>query len=492
MKKLCLLLMLIIILSAPAVSLAQEQDANITRAEFIKEIVTQAEMHVVEVTESSFNDVTDPEFISYIETAYKKGITSGYGTYFDPEGNVTKEQAVIMLVNAFGERAGLKETAGEAADQALTFSDSQDINSWAKPYIAYALSTGLVAEAGDTFNPQTPITAEEAKSLISTAKSVHQQLFTRDGMAASDMLVLVNENSANANTYKQKGTMLTQMEILIEGVTPEQLEETPEITALLGEGMNITMQIDMDMSVQPPDKVYMKQMVKSDIGIEEAVQETEILMDGSLMYTKMAGTDKWVMQDLGSIMNQIQSISDREPYQMSQLSEDELKMFKEFARYEDDVEIDKKEYYVISFSIDKDTYQEYYMEIMEKVMDSVVTLQMESPQLQQDPTFDPEQYKQMMIHLITNMEVELSYKYYINKETKFYEKMWLSQDMTMPMQQFMTEAMTMLGEDAPDFSVKVLTHSEGEFELYDLDVDVDFPEIDDEDIMDINQPIPVE
>jgi len=224
----------------------------------------------------------------------------------------------------------------------------------------------------------------------------------------------------------------------------------------------------------------------------EKVQDVETFMDGSLMYQRMAGSDKWVMQDLGSVMEQIQAISDREPYQMSQLSEDELRMFKEFARYEDDVEMDGKEYYVIGFNIDKDTYKEYYMEIIEKVMDSVVTLQMESPQLQQDPAFDPEQYKQMMTQLVTNMEVELSYKYYVNKETKFYEKMWLSQDMTMPMDQFMAEVMATLEQDAPEFSVKVLTHTEGQFEIYDINEAVDFPVITDDDIMDMNQPIPME
>jgi ribosomal silencing factor RsfS len=489
MKKISILLALIIVLGVPAASMAAEQDAHVTRAEFIKEILTQAEVDIEEVTESSFTDVTDPGLIPYIETAYKNGIVSGYGDYFDPDISITKEQAVTIIVNTFGERTGLKEMAGEDEGEILDFSDSGSINSWAKPYIAYALNTGLITEEDDAFGPQTPVATEQASHMIATAKGVYRELFTRDGLSASDMLVLINEKTAEASTYKQKGIMLTEMDLIIEGITPEQIEENEDLNTFLDGGMQMSMQMDMDISVQTPDKVYMKQSISSNAEVEQVIQDIETFMDGSIMYTRMAGTDKWIMQDLGSVMEQIQAISDREPYQMTQLSEDELRMFKEFARYEDDVEADDKEYYVISLNIDKDAYSEYYMEIIEKVMDSVVALQMENPQLQQDPAFDAQHYKQMMTALVTDMEVELFYKYYINKETKMFEKMWLSQNMTMPMEQFMAEVVAVLGEDAPPFSVKVLSRSEGEFEVYDIDVEVDFPVITDEDIMDPSQPV---
>ncbi len=132
------------------------------------------------------------------------------------------------------------------------------------------------------------------------------------------------------------------------------------------------------------------------------------------------------------------------------------------------------------------------MEIMEKVMESMVTLQVESPTLQQDPDFDPQQYKQMMAALVSGMEVELSYRYYINKETGLYERVWMSQDMTMPMEGFMKEVVESLGEDAPDFSIKVLSHSEGEFEIYDFNGEVEFPVITEEDLMDQNPLAPEE
>jgi ribosomal silencing factor RsfS len=492
MRKLCTLLTLIVILCLPVAVSAAEQGNFFTRAEFIKEILTQAGTEIEEVTQSSFSDVTDPELIPYIETAYDNGIVSGYGHYFAPGRSITKEEAVKIIVHVFGEKAGFNAMSDSFADGDLEFAYSEDISAWAKPYVAYALETGLITEEGDTFGPGEPVTAAQAGEMIAAAKEVYQQLFTRDGLSAPDMLVLANEKMAEVGTYKQKGTMLTEMQLLVEGLTPEQVGENEELEKFIDGGIDMSMNMDMDISFQAPDRIYIKQTLASDAGVEEVVQDVETYMDGSLMYQRMAGSDKWVMQDLGEVMEQIQAITDREPYQMTQLSEDELKMFKEFARYEEDVVTDDGEYYVISFKIDQEAYREYYMEVMEKVMDSIVTLQAENPALGQGPGFDPEQYKQMMMSLVSGMEVELSYKYYIDKETHLFGKVWMSQAMTMPMAEFMTEVVEALGEDAPQFSAKMLSHSEGEFEIYDLDEEVEFPVITEEDIMDQGELVPVE
>ena len=492
MKKLCALLTLVIVLCLPAAVPAAEQEALITRAAFVKEILSQAGTEIEEAAQSSFIDVTDPDLIPYIETAYKKGIVSGYGDYFAPGQSITKEEAIKIIVDVFGEKAGFKEAAKTFTDTDLEFADSGDISSWAKPYIAYALKTGLITEESDSFYPKDAVTAVQAGEMIAAAKDVYQQLFTRDGLSAPDMLVHINEKLAELKTYKQKGTMLTEMQLIFEGITQEQIEENEDLEEFLDGGMEISMNMEMDVSFQAPDRIYMKQSLVSTAGVEEVMQDVETFMDGPLMYQRMAGSDKWVVQDLGPAMEQIRTITDREPYQIAQLSEYELRMFKEFAKYEDDIETDKGQYYVISFDIDQEAYREYYMEIMEKVMESMVTLQVESPTLQQDPDFDPQQYKQMMAALVSGMEVELSYRYYINKETGLYERVWMSQDMTMPMEGFMKEVVESLGEDAPDFSIKVLSHSEGEFEIYDFNGEVEFPVITEEDLMDQNPLAPEE
>ena len=483
LKKLCALLTLIIILCLPAAVPAAEQEAFITRGEFIKEILTQAGTEIEEVTQSSFIDVTDPDLIPYIETAYKKGIVSGYGDYFAPGQNITKEAAVKIIVDVFGEKAGFKEAAKAFTDTDLEFADSGDISSWAKPYIAYALKTGLVTKESDSFCPQDAVTAVQAGEMIAAAKEVYQRLFTRDGLSAPDMLAHTYEKLAEIGTYKQKGTMFTVMQMILEGIPQEQIEENEELEELLDGEIIMVMNMEMDASFQAPDRIYIKQSLASNAGMEEIMQDVETFMDGSLMYQRMAGSNKWIVQDLGPAMEQIRTITDREPYQMAQLSEDELKIFKEFAKYEDDIETDKGKYYVISLNIDQETYRKYYTEIMEKVMESIVTLQAESPALQQDPDFDPQQYNQMITALVSGIEVELSYRYYINKETGLFEKVWMFQSMTMPMEEFMKEVSESLGEDEPDFSIKVSSHSQGEFEIYDFNKKVKFPVITEKDIM---------
>lgn len=490
MKKICVLLAVLIVIGVPVASLGMDNTVYVTRAEFIKDILIAANIDVDEVLESSFEDVTDPHYISYIETAYENGIISGYGERFNPNENITKEQAVIIIVNTFGEKTALKGIPQEDIDRALSFSDHSDISGWAKPYIAYALNVGLVKEDSSAFNPQIHLTSDQAESLISEAESAHEKLFTREGLSASDMMMLTSEKSAAYNTYKQRGTMAVNMQMKIEGLPQEEIDSNQEIAALLGEGMD--MYIDMEIQAQTPDKIYIKEVIKAGTIEEDMDQEVEVFMDGSIMYTKMAGTDKWVMQDVSSIVSTAQSISGNDPYKVLQISNDELELFKEYARFEGDVELGDTEYYIINIYIDKDAYRKYYMEIMEKTMDSVIQLQTETVQFQENTDFNPDQYKQMMMQLISQMEVETEYKFYINKETKGFEKMWISQDVYMPMEQLMSMVKATVGEDAPDFHVNMITHTEGEFIYYDFDGETNFPEIRPEDIMDTNQPLQME
>lgn len=493
MKKISLLLIITLLACLPITALAEAGEENITRADFVVQLLTEGNVDIDEVLESSFTDVTDPDLIPYIETAYNKGIVSGFGDIFNPQGYVSKEQAITMIVKVFGESSALKNLSGEDLNNTLVFSDSSSISSWAKPYIIYALSTELIQEDGINLNPKALITKDAAENLIATAKVKYEELFTREGLSASDMLILANEKNNEYSTYKQKGTLEMNMKMNVEGLPQEELENNGELNALLGQGMNMT--LDMDIQVAVPDKAYIKETIKSTEGEEDINIDVEIFMDGSTMYTKMPGSDKWNKQDMSSIMNQIQSISSNEPYKMSQLSDADIKFFKDYAKFEDTVELEGNEFYVISMNIDKETFKEYYMKIIEKAMDSVVELQVNNPQFQQDPNFNSDQYKELMLQMVSQMEIEMEYKFYIDKENKTYDKMWVSQDMYMSMDQIIAMVKETIqsedtDEEMPDISVTMVNHSEGEFNFYDFDGEVNFPEITEEDIMNTPQPLP--
>lgn len=482
MKKVCVILIAIMILSIPISSLANNEDIGITRAEFVKELLIQANIDIEKVSETSLNDVIDAEYIPYVATAYKNGYILGDYKELELNESITKEQAVIMIVRVFGEKTGLKNISQEVINRKLDFSDNVSISPWAKTYITYALDKGLIKKDNSAFYPQMLLNENQANILISYAKNVYKRIFMRNGLSASDMLILSNEKNAENETYKQKGVMEMGIKMNIDGIPQEEMENNQDIANFMNEGTSMI--IDIDTQVQNPDKAYVKEIIKSSEIEESIVQEIEIFMDGSTMYTKMVGSNKWIKQDISSLMNQIQSLSNNnEPYKMSQLSDEELKFYKNYAIFEDDTQINNKEYYVISIAIDKDTFKEYYMEIIGKTLDSIVELQTNNLQLQEDIDFDEEEYRQMMMQIINQMEVEINYEFYINKDTNTYDKMSIVEDLYMDID----NSVLMTEEENTDMSLEMITHIEGEFDFYDFNKEINFPIIEAEDIMDTTE-----
>ncbi len=487
MKKIISILISLLLISLPIISLAENNNDYITRAQFIKEILTTEDSSIDDVAKSSFIDVTDPEYIPYIENAYNRDIISGYGDEFKPEMNITKEDAIVVLVKVFCDRYEAQSLSDEDIDKALSFSDKASISSWAKPYIAYAINIGLIDKDSTSLYPKMSLTHKTANDLITAAKNIHDELFTKEGLSASEMLVLSNEKIDEFDTYKQKGTMKMHMKMSVDGVPDETMQEDPEMQKLINEG--IYMKVDMDVQVETPNNAYIKETVSSYEGQEELNQEIEIFMNDTTMYTKMMGSEKWISQDISSIMNQIQAYSNNDPYRVSQLSDNELMFFKDYARFKDDTEIDNEEYYVIGININEETYNKYYKDIIEKSIDASIELQANNPELREDPDFDPEMFREMMEQITNQMDVEISYDFYINKDTMLCEKMGIVQDVYMSMDQLLSMmALAEEGEEIPDMSLTMITHSDGFFDFYDFDGEVNFPKIDDEDILDLNVP----
>lgn len=79
-------------------------DNNITRAEFSKIICTTGIYDKVTESTNKFNDVSDTHWaVDYIYTAKNIGIINGTSdTTFEPEANITYEQAIKMVVAALG------------------------------------------------------------------------------------------------------------------------------------------------------------------------------------------------------------------------------------------------------------------------------------------------------------------------------------------------------------------------------------------------------
>lgn len=488
MKKLSVLLMAVLMLVAmPVMSFANE--AQFTKAQFIKEVLDAAEIEVGELAESDSTDVVDKEYAPYIVTAYEKGIISE-----DKELNlnnpITKEEAVIILVKVFGEKVKVVNITQETITKELQFTDNAYIV--AKQYITYALKNDLIKENKASFYPVMPLKEDMSKKMIDYAKKAHDKYFTRDGLDADEVLVLANKKLEEEKTYKAKGTFDMNMKMNVEGLPVDDESEK----MLMDQGMNVDMLVDFDMQAENPDKAYMKEVIKSvaeELGSEETI---EIYMDGPIMYQKMgASGDKWIKSDMSSVYSKIQSVQGNNPQNMTQLTDEQLKFFKDYASYGEDIKKNGKEYYVITLDIDKDAYKKFYEEYTKEILDASINASLEQKSevtdLEQQNEAEVEMAKQFVSQMVNNMDMEMSYKFYIDKKTKCYESMDMTMIMYMNMDS-LVQMMAQMSEEDTDLSnvkMEMVTNMKGQFNYFDFGKEILFPQITEEDIFNIENAV---
>jgi len=491
-KKIVLLLAMLMILAVPMTSLAK--DAEITKAQFLKDVLEAADVKVEEVNESDLADTIDAQYIPYVEAAYKKDIISD-DEKLNTDKLITKEEAVIILVKVFGERVKLKNITQEMINEEMKFSDNDSIKPLSKQYITYALKNNMIKKNKNAFYPLMVLTEKTSKDMIQQAKKAQEKYFVRKGLSAGDMLVEADKKLRELKTYKADGKLEMNMKMNVEGLpADDELGQD-----LLNQGVNMDMDLILDMQVENPDKVYVKEVIKSNIdnpeaGLVDTENVIEIFMDKEIMYQKMTLTgDKWIKNDMSSIYGKLQSLQGSSPQNMSQLSGEQLEFFKDYAWYSDDEEIDGKEYYVVNADIDKEAYKKFFKEYAKKIMEATLEQQEQMNSLDEEAAAAAEMTKMFIGQMIEKMDIEISYKFYIDKETMNYEKMWMSQNVYMNMDQLISMMAEMSEEeedtDLSNVKVEMVTHVEGEFDYKDFDGEVVFPVIKSEDIFQMGDTI---
>ena len=116
----------------------------------------------------SFSDVNSEHFAwakEEIEFLASKGIIEGAGEgKFEPGREITREEAIKIILLAIGEKA---ENSNETG-----FKDENQMNSWAVPYISWAKEIGIIKGfKDDTFKPKESITRQEMVTMIIRAIS---------------------------------------------------------------------------------------------------------------------------------------------------------------------------------------------------------------------------------------------------------------------------------------------------------------------------------
>ncbi|MDP2624848.1 MAG: S-layer homology domain-containing protein, partial [Candidatus Peregrinibacteria bacterium] len=138
-------------------------DQNVTRSELLKMSMEAAEIYEGNRQyQGYFWDVSSSDwFDNYVEVAYEMSIVNGYGNYFEPEAEITRAEAVKIIVETFD--LELKSY------QSGTFPDV-DGSQWYADYIAIAYEYNLISGHSDGyFHPDWKMTRGEAAKIISLA-----------------------------------------------------------------------------------------------------------------------------------------------------------------------------------------------------------------------------------------------------------------------------------------------------------------------------------
>ncbi|MCI5892692.1 MAG: S-layer homology domain-containing protein [Clostridiales bacterium] len=133
-------------------------ESNVTRAEFTKMAVGIFGLTATS-TVSPFSDVSDSDwFAPYVIAASEAGIVQGItDTEFGPDENITREQMATIIGRQYG----------TTSTEAVSFTDTASIESYALPYVAALVEAGyLTGDENGAFNPKNNATRAESAALL--------------------------------------------------------------------------------------------------------------------------------------------------------------------------------------------------------------------------------------------------------------------------------------------------------------------------------------
>lgn len=136
--------------------------SNIDREDFCKVMVAfisektgmKLEDMIINCGDFQFNDCFSAEVIA----CYQLGIVKGKGNdIFDPEGEITREEAAVMIVNLL-KYLGFEESVPDE----INLKDREEISPWSNDAADYVLQNNIMLGTGDNmFSPKSNITREQ-------------------------------------------------------------------------------------------------------------------------------------------------------------------------------------------------------------------------------------------------------------------------------------------------------------------------------------------
>lgn len=136
---------------------------NITRAAFAKLIVEGLNLKAGS-NEVKFGDVQAGSWYKEsVDIAASLGLVVGYDGKFDPNGQITREQMAAIIVRAIEH----VDPNGNYTAGVSSFTDQEQISTWAREAVEVAASKGLVQGVGNgLFEPQGKATRAQAAVIV--------------------------------------------------------------------------------------------------------------------------------------------------------------------------------------------------------------------------------------------------------------------------------------------------------------------------------------
>lgn len=432
-------LLMALLLMLPAMAYGEPVE-TVSRLEFIKEVLNTLELNIPANGTSPFNDITEEADIPYVAAAHELNLISGNGGLFRPDASITKEEAIIILTRLLG------EVNLVASDEELNFTDSNEIGSWAKPYVLHAVELGILENGPEALNPKAKLTAPELEKLLNQFQSSQ----IREGLSATEMLVLTEKKLQEKLTYQQKGYMIMDM----------------ELTEPSGQSQQLTIDMLMKAYVETPETVYTMVTATTQEGDLKHTEESETFIKDRIAYIRQGEGQEWIKMDMNPLMDMIEGLQGGVQQGIPSIPSDQLEAYGQYAHYSRDAEINGQKYYVIEINIDPASYKELFTQILNQSMD----LLFEGELLEQmtgealPAELNQEEFKAMVKEMIAqtveNTNIHMNITYYINQDTKVYEYFEMSQLMDMDM-----------------MGVKMNSYMNGWFEIFGIDEPVSFPQI---------------
>ncbi len=427
-------LVMSILMSFTTVSMAQEND-SISRIELSKNIIDSFEIELVQGGESSFKDVK-AEDSKYVNTIVEKKISTGYGELFKPNKSVTNEEAMTMIIRAMGE---------EKFAQRMDIQGVEKGSDWAKGYIAYSIDKGMIDK---NIDPGAVLTKNECDNIIKNAVEYYNTELKRDGLTVYDILDKASQNMIEKKTYKATTNMNTTSTIKSE---EEGIEDTV-----------INMNKVQEIQFEAPETIYTKDTttMKNPETDEDMTMTSQVYMKDRIMYIKTDGQEKWTKMDMNPMMNELQSMMGSS-MNTNTLTKEQLDVLGMYAKYEADEKIEGKDFYVVSIDIDNESFKEIVKMIADKATEIAANIEdaedKENKDIDEfiDESDNQDMTKQIIDSLIENMQMDINCKYYIDKETKMYDKMKMEMDMKMNFMGMKNESKTTAESKYHDFGEKL-------------------------------------